>query len=511
MIQNRELTVDDYVAMLRRRLWVILIPALIAPALGFGISYLIPPKYTSQSTVLVEGQKVPAGYVKPPDTEDLMQRISTLQQQVLSRNQLQSAVEHLGLVNAAGTNVEDVMDDIRKNVTVTPVLPDASTAAKAKPGQSPVLGFQVGFTSSNPRVAQQVCNQLTSMFLEENLKVREQLAQGTTEFLSRQVEEAKHDLDEQDAKLAAFKREHVGQLPGDEDNNFKILMGLNSQLDANTQTINRAQQDRSYAEAQLATMVSQWNASSQSSTSPQALEQQLAQAQASLLQLQGRYTDDHPDVVKAKNDIKELKKRLADVNSAKPDTSTQKASAMEPPEIRQLRVQIHQYEQTISQATAEQKRLQDSIRTYQSRVSLSPAIEEQYKQLTRDYDTAQKFYTDLLGKKSESAMTTDMVRDQQGEQFRLMNPANFPSSPSFPNRLIFAGGGLGIGAVLGLGLALWLELKDKAIRNELDVEAVMELPMLISLPWLMEDEEVGKKKPGGSKVSRESVHETVQV
>jgi uncharacterized protein involved in exopolysaccharide biosynthesis len=349
------------------------------------------------------------------------------------------------------------------------------------------------------------------MFLEENLKAREQLAQGTTEFLSRQLEEAKHTLDDQDSKLAAFKRDHFGQLPGDEDNNFKILMGLNSQLDANTQTLNRAQQDKSYAEAQLSTMMSQWKASSQSSTSPQALEQQLAQAQAVLLQLQGRYTADHPDVVKQKNDIAELKKRLAEVNSAQPEQNTEKVSAIEPPEIRNLRVQIHQYEQAISQATSEQKRLQEAIKTYQSRVSLSPAIEEQYKQLTRDYDTAQKFYTDLLGKKSESAMTTDMEREQQGEQFRLMNPASFPSAPSFPNRLLFAGGGLGAGAAIGFALALWLELKDKAIRNELDVEAVMELPMLISLPWVVEDENSGKKRLEAGTSTRDRDKETVQV
>ena len=479
MIQNRELTIDDYVAMLRRRLWVILIPAMIAPAIGFGISYLFPPKYTSQSTVLVEAQKVPQGYVKPIDSEDLMQRISSLQQQVLSRTQLQTAVERLGL--AKGANVDEVMDDIRKNMTITPVFPDAG-GAKKKPGQSDVLGFQVGFTSSNPRNAQQVCNQLTSMFLEENLKAREQLAQGTTEFLSRQLEEAKHTLDDQDSKLAAFKRDHFGQLPGDEDNNFKILMGLNSQLDANTQTLNRAQQDKSYAEAQLSTMMSQWKASSQSSTSPQALEQQLAQAQAVLLQLQGRYTADHPDVVKQKNDIAELKKRLAEVNSAQPEQNTEKVSAIEPPEIRNLRVQIHQYEQAISQATSEQKRLQEAIKTYQSRVSLSPAIEEQYKQLTRDYQTALAFYNDLLKRRDESAMATDLERRQQGEQFRILDAANLPDSPSFPKQNIFLLGGFGGGLALGLALTLLLEMQDTSFRNEKDVEAVLRMPVLAMIP-----------------------------
>jgi polysaccharide chain length determinant protein (PEP-CTERM system associated) len=503
MIQNRELTMDDYLGMLRRRLWIILVPALIAPAIGFGVSYFFPPKYTSTSTVLVEGQKVPAGYVKPVVTEDVMPRITTLEQQVLSRSRLQPVLERIGLIRP-GQSADDLIDDIRKSVDIQPVAPTAATT-KRKPGQnSDVPGFSVNFTGASPRVAQQVCSQITSMLLEENLKSREQVAQGTTEFLARQVEEAKRNLDEQDAKLAAFKRQFVGQLPGDSDNNLKILMGLNSQLDANTQTINRAQQDKAYAESVLAQQLAAWKAS-QSTTSPQALEQQLSALQSQLIQLQARYTADHPDVVKAKADIAELQKKLNEVNNAKPDASPDKANLAEPPEIRQLRVQIHQYELALSQATGQQAKLQEQIKLYQGRVALSPAVEEQYKQLTRDYDTVQKSYADLLAKKNESEMTTDMERQQQGEQFVLLNTASLPGSPSFPNRPLFAGGGLGVGLMLGLGLALWFELKDKALRTEADVEAVMELPALISLPWVGEGEDHPYGKPAPSR------KETVEV
>ena len=508
MISNRDLTMDDYLGMLRRRLWVILVPALIAPALGFGMSYLFEPKYTSSSTVLVEDQKVPTGYVKPVVTEDVMQRITTLEQQVLSRNRLQPLIERLGLAKG-GTSIDEALDDIRNNVQVQPVAP-ASGGPKKKPSQSDVPGFNVLFTGSSPRIAQQVCNQLTSMLLEENLKFREQAAQGTTEFLSRQVDEAKRNLDEQDAKLAAFKRQYVGQLPTDADNNLKILMGMNAQLDANTQTLNRAQQDKAYAESMLAQQLSAWK-TSQSTTSPQALEQQLTALQSQLIQLQARYTPDHPDVVKAKSDIAQLQKRLDEVNAAKPDASIEKANMAEPPEIRQLRVQIHQYELAITQATQQQGKLQQQIKLYESRVALSPAVEEQYKQLTRDYDTAQKFYDDLLAKRNDSAMTTDMERQQQGEQFRLLNAANMPSTPSFPNRLLFAGGGLGVGLMLGLGIAIWMEINDKAIRSEADVEAVMELPMLISLPWVGEEQSKQDGQAKGFRQPKDADKEAVGV
>jgi polysaccharide chain length determinant protein (PEP-CTERM system associated) len=501
MIQNRELTMEDYVAMLRRRLWVIIIPALIAPAIGFGISYLLSAKYTSSASVLVEGQKVPEGYVKPILSEDLMQRITALEQQVLSRNRLQPMIERLGL--AKGNNVDEVVDQIRSGIDLQPM--EQASNVKRKPGQTDFPGFILSYTAPRPREAQQVCSELTSMLLEENLKTREQVAQGTTDFLSRQLEEAKKSLDEQDSKLAAFKRQYVGQLPGDADNNLKILMGLNSQLDATTQTINRAQQDKAYAESVMAQQVAALQASGSTSSSPQALEQQLAAVQNQLVQLRARYTDDHPDVVKAKSDIAQIKKQLEQVSSAKPTPVTDKQPlTAETPELRQLRVQIHQYQDTINQGTQDQKKLQEQIKLYQGRVALSPAVEEQYKQLTRDYDSAQKFYDDLLAKKSQSEMATDMERQQQGEQFRLLNPGSFPSAPSFPNRLMFAGGGFGGGLFLGLIAAFLLEMRDKSMRNEQDVEAVMELPMLVALPWVGETASTNGNGNGHKPPARES-------
>ena len=500
MIANRELTMDDYLAMLRRRAKWILIPALLAPLAGWLISYAFPAKYTSQALVLVEGQKVPEGMVQPVVTADLTARIATLQQQVLSQSRLQPMLERV--YGKSSQNPDEQVDNIRLNMTVEPVVTDLAqfgTTGKKKPGQSsPVPGFYINYTASSPREAQQICNELTSLLLEENLKSREDVARGTTNFLSKGLEDAKRNLDDLESKLANFKKQYVGQLPGQEENNLKILMGLNSQLESNTQTLNRAQQDKSYTESMLAQQLATWR-SSQSSTNPQTLEKQLSDLQSQLLQLQARYTDDHPDVIKTKADIAGLKKKLAEINGASAqadDTISDKASATEPAEIRQLRLQIHQYGDLIMQGTRAQKRLQDEIGVYQGRVALSPAVEEQYKGLARDYDNAQKVYQDLLADKSKSDMTLKMEQQQQGEQMHLLNPANLPDAPSFPNRLFFAGGGLGAGLALGLGIALWLELRDDSIRTEADAEAVLGLPMLVSIPWVGESAGTGKNGAG---------------
>jgi len=523
MIENRELTMDDYLAMLRRRLKVILVPALLAPLVGFAVSYAFQPKYTSTSLVLVEEQKVPEGYVKPAITEDLSQRVATLEQRAISPDRLRPMVEQLQLARG-GRSVDDVIDDIRLNVAIetveTTVIP--SPGGKKK-GLGDVPGFNVSYTAGNPKEAQEVCNAVTGMMVDDNLKDRARVSQSTTEFLSRQVEEAKATLNTLDSQLAAFKQKYVGQLPGDEDSNLKILMGMNSQLDANTQTLSRAQQDKAYTESLLSQQLAAWK-SSQTATNPQNLEQQLATLQSQLITLQGRYTEDYPDVVKTKKDIAELQKKLKEINSAAANapaatTAPDQGSLSEPAEIQQLRLQIHQYQQVITQATRDQQRLQDQIKIYQGRVALSPAVEEQYRKLTRDYDTAQKFYDDKSKQEKDSETQTAMEREAQGEQMRVANAANLPESPTFPVRWLFAGGGLAGGLGLGFGLAMWLELRDQSVRTERDVLAVLDLPVLSQIPWVgvetAEKNGNNKRKFGFGSKSRSEIEkdkkETVEV
>ena len=497
MIENRELTMDDYLAMLRRRFKVILIPALLAPLAGFLVSYAFTPRYTSQSLVLVEGQRVPDNYVKSVITSDFTQRIATLQQQVRSAARLRPLVESLGVSNPDEQSklIADIQTNLTMQAVITPITSATAgvAAKKVKANAEPLPGFYVIYSDSNAVRAQQICNAMTSLILEENSRTRAEVAQGTTEFLTRQLEDAKRDLDQQDAKMAAFKRQYMGQLPGDAENNVRILMSLNSQLDATTQTLSRAQQDKAYTESMLAQQLAAWK-SSQSSTNPQTLEQQLSTLETQLLQLQARYTPDHPDVIKAKADIAEVEKKLNQLSAAAANATdtSDKSNAAEPPEIRQLRLQVHQYQSVMEQATGDQKRLQAQINLYQSRTAMSPGIEEQYKLITRDYDNAQSFYRDLLAKKSSSEMAANMENRGQGEQMGILNPASLPDTPSFPNRPLFAGAGLGAGLALGLAFAILLEFRDKFIRTEKDAAAVMDLPLLVSVPWVGEEE----KTPG---------------
>src|SRR5216684_4262931 len=215
MVKYRELTFEDYAAMLRRRRWLILIPALLGAIAGYALSWHLPKKYTSHTLILVEQPTVPDSYVKPVVSEGLNQRLASMQEQILSRTRLQHLVEQFGLSakDAKRVPMEELVERLKKSIKVTPLSPMPGTRSAELPG------FDVDVTLGEARLAQQICTEITSMFMEQNLRLRQQQAEDTTKFLAKQLDEAKGKLDEQDAKLAAFQIRYIGELPEDEHTN----------------------------------------------------------------------------------------------------------------------------------------------------------------------------------------------------------------------------------------------------------------------------------------------------
>jgi protein tyrosine kinase modulator len=478
---RRELTPADYIAMLRRRWILIAVLTVIGPPLAYGVARMLPAKYMSQTLVLVQPPTVSSKIVEPVDNVDLGQRLASLQAQILSRTRLEPIIRQLGLFpNEIGrTSMDALVARLQKDIDVTPVQPMADTS-------SGLPGFFVNVTMDNPRTAQAVCAAVTSMFIEESLKVQNQRSAQTTDFLSQQLADSKAALDAQDAKLAAFKLRYIGSLPDQEQTNLNLLTSLTTQLDAATQALARAEQDKTFAESILSQQLAAWQAS-QVGENPDTLQEQLAALESRLAGLQTQYTDEYPDVIKTKTDIAALKKRIAANTSASPAPRTGK-NAVEPPQIAQLRAQVYAADQTVAEKTKEQQQIKTQIALYQSRVQSSPVVEERYKELTRGYQTALEAYNDLLKKRDASVMSQDLARQQEGEQFYQLDPANLPAAPSFPNRLRFALGGLAGGLGLGLGLAFLLEMQDTSMRNERDVEFVLHVPVLAMIPEVAPDE-----------------------
>ncbi len=495
MAIRRELSFDDYLAILQRRRLLIIIPVILCAAAGYLLCLVLPPRYTSHTAVLVEQPTVPDNYVKPVvSEEDLNQRLASMQEQILSRTRLQHLVEQFGLYKKDSKRVpmEGFVERLKKSITVTPLNPMPGTRSAELPG------FNVDVTLGEARLAQQICTEITSMFMEQNVRLRQHRAEDTTQFLAKQLGEAKAKLDEQDAKLAAFQTRYIGELPEDEKTNLTLLTGMTPQLEAVTQGLNQAQQEKAFVESLLSQQLAALK-SSQDGQNPQTLDQQLSNLQNRLLELQGHYTEEHPDVVKLKNDIAELQKKIQNVSAEDRGPSSgykAKAPMIEPPQIQQLRAQLHQTELSISQKKHEQEKLQQQIRTLQSRIQLSPVIQQEFKALTRDGQTALNFYNDLLKKQNESQMATELERREQGEQFRVLDPPSLPERPSFPNRQLFSLGGLCAGLVLGLGLVQLAESRDKSIRTKRDVETHLRVSTLALIPLI--ESTTGKKNESSS-------------
>jgi polysaccharide chain length determinant protein (PEP-CTERM system associated) len=461
---------EDYAAIFRRNRRTLILLAILGPALGYLLCFVLPKEYTSQTTILVDQPAVSASYVTDINGGDLKQRLTTLQEQILSRSRLEAIINKFDLYRQdrkQQTSMEALVDRLRRKITVTPVK------AMAESNSTQLPGFTIKVADRNPALAQKLCAEVASVFLAENQRVKHDQASGATVFLTKQLDDAKAKLDDQDAKLAAFKSRYAGMLPDEQPANLNLLAGLNTQLDAATQALSRAQQDKSFSESVLSQQLA-----GQSGDNPSA-QKQLAQMQSDLAALLAKYTEDHPDVIRLRQSIADLKQKMA---SAPVSPGATAAATVDTPEVQQLRAQVHQYDATIKEKTAQQRDLQRQINLYQSRLQTTPNVEEQYKVLTRDHESALTFYNDLLKKRSESAMYGEMNHQTEAGEFRILDAANLPESPSFPNPLYFALGGLGIGLALGVGIMALREVRDKTLRTEEDVEFFLQLPTLANIP-----------------------------
>ena len=495
-------TLDQLWRAARRRRWWILLPAC---GVAFGailVSMLLPNRYRSEATILVEPQKVPERYVVPNTTLDIGDALQAMTETVLSRTRLLKAISDFGLYSKERNRLapEQLVELMRRNIDIEPM-------GKASPqGQGKeVSAFRISFTGDDASVAQQVTSRLTSMFIEENLKSREQQSVGTTHFLKDKLETAHAELLERGQKLRDFKMQYLGELPEEQQGNLGILSGLQGQLQNTMAGLNRAREQRSYLES----LVAQYRRMAAvggplpiaSGTSPlETAQHELAHLRSERAEMASHYTPRHPDVQKLDKQIAEseaLVERLTKAAKASEEDqgpgTTLSSGASGDSSLAQLNSQMEANRLEIANLSEDQKRLTSQIEQYQSRLNLTPVREQQLTDLLANYDLAKQNYSDLLKKKTESELATNLEVEQQGQQFRIVDQPSLPAKPSSPDHVKISLGGTAVGLALGVGLAFLMEAGDHCLYDEQDVSRRFGIPLVVSVPVLLSPAEERKR------------------
>ncbi len=479
-----------YLGIVRRRHMQFLIPLFLGWAIVWGVSWVLPPRYQSTTLILVEQPTMPKDYVTPNVNDDLQERMQSITQQILSRTRLLRIIDQLNLYASAHSqpSPDQKVDAMRKDIDID-LVRDASHQ---------ITAFNVSYSSRDPQVAQRVTSELTNLFINENLEVRQQQSQDTTTFLESQLETARKSLSDQEEKVREFKGQHVGEMPGQLASNLQILSGLQSQLQNEEDALNAARQQHVY----LQTLADQYRALQGTSKSSDgtttgglpALDQELEKLKAQLADLSSRYTDRHPDVRKVKEQIAETETmRNQLLASLKADGAAQTNGAdspvdtgsMDPAQatlLAQIQSQLKSNQVEVTNREHSIVTLKAKMDDYQSRLNQEPVREQQLSDLTRGYEQSKANYDDLLKKKNESAMATSMELLQQGERFRVIDAPSLPLKPDFPNRLKFCGIGLGIGLALGVVVAGAFEMMDDRIYDEKELQTLLPVAVISEIP-----------------------------
>lgn len=497
------ITPAGLLAVAYRRRWLMLIAFLLGWGVIAGAAWLLPSKYRSETLIMVEQQKVPEHYVVSNVASDLQNRLQSMSEQILSRTRLETIINNSNLYpkERAHTDLDSLIERMRNDISIDLVR---------TPGNNQQLtAFKVSFSAPSPRVAQQVTSALTSLFIEENLRTREQQSEQTTAFLEDQLKDAGTQLAEVDRKLREFKTEYLGQLPEQLQSNLQILQGLQLRLQAATDDLNRAQQQRLYLQsllgqyklapanppaaheavgkAQPAT-AGEVAAAAQDAGAKVAPDEKLETMKAQLTEYLQKYTPQHPDVIRLKKEIAATEAKVAEQQRSNAElAATKQPAAIDP--LAQLQSQFQATQLEITNRQAEIKRIQADIDQYQSRLNLTPMREQQLNALTRDYDQQKKNYDSLLEKRLQSETATDLEKRQQGEQFRMIDPPSLPQKPYSPNRLLLCLAGIVAGLALAAGLAFGLEWLDPKVNSKQELALVLPVPILANIPNLMTPEE----------------------
>jgi polysaccharide biosynthesis transport protein len=498
-LKSEPLDLQRYLDLARRRYPHFLISLFLVWLAVWGSSWVLPVSYKSGTLILVEQPTMPKDYVVSNITEDLQDRVQNITQQILSRTRLLRIIDELNLYSDHKLTPDEKAARMRKDIELEVVRDTRNMEINA---------FKITYSARDPHVAQKVTGELTNLFINENLEVRQRQSEDTTKFLESQLETARQSLTEQEAKVREFKLGHEGELPSQQTTNLQILGGLQAQLQSEQQALSAAQQQRVYLETlinQYRTLQVPTRSADGTPTALPAMDQQLAKLRSQLADLSSQYTDQYPDIKNLKVEIAKTEKMRSELvaelkkssSGSQSDGATDAAVPSDPSQnspLMQLQGQLQANKAELVNRELAIAALKAKIGEYQGRLNDEPVREQELTDLTRGYDQSKANYDGLLKKEIESKMATSMEQMQKGERFRMLDPPSLPLKPDFPDRLKFCGIGLGLGLAFGVAVAGSFEFLDDRLYNEKALKDLLPMKVIAEIPEISTPLDEKKKK-----------------
>jgi polysaccharide chain length determinant protein (PEP-CTERM system associated) len=490
MWSDRQLTLTDYWLLFRRHRWWFIAPFIVVCTSVFLYSLTRPNIYRARTSVLVEAPKVPDSYVQSTVSMRVQERLRTVTQQIKSRTRLEQMGRELQLIGDAleGRALDDYVTNMSDHIEVT------------VEGSGNDI-FIVSYEGRDPRTVMLVANKLVSLFIQDNLKMREQYAEGTTEFLEDELQRVRGLLQTQEKIVSEYKQRNMGELPTQQDTNQRTLDRLQMQSQFIVATLESVRTRKGLLLRQIAQQgaeaaPSPTSASRPSSSEPAGLEQQLEQRRLVLAQLQRVYMDTYPDIVLLKQQITALEAQMAAqkagvqaVESIVPQGSITARSIRT-----QQQNEVEQIEQEEEKLRQQQANVQAQIAAYEKRLANTFQRAQEMSVLTRDYETTQKNYDSLLARRQQAQVAENLEKRQKSEQFRVLDEARIPTKPWKPKRFQILLQGIGLGLAVGGGAICLVAYLDQTFYDLEALEQFTALPVLATIPVLITPLEQRKQR-----------------
>jgi polysaccharide chain length determinant protein (PEP-CTERM system associated) len=483
-MEQATMTPMELLAIVRRRRMSLVVPALVVIALGLAVALLLPSIYKATATIMIEEQEIPTDFVMTTVTSYAEQRIQQLTQRIMSFTRLMEIINRFKLYEEMKerSTTEEIVEQMRKDTELKPVSAEIIDRRTGRPTAA-TIAFTLSYQGKNANTVQQVANVLTSLYLEENLKVRARQAEETAGFLESETARVKQELAEIEARIAEFKKIHINALPEVMQLNLQTLSGIERGVEVAGEQLRGQREREGYLQAQLSGIKPHTEKEDELVS-----KKRIEELKVQLVSLTQRFSDEHPDVKKTRAEIAQLEERLVGIDSkggrGAPDNPAYITLSAQ---LASTRVEVQGLQRQIEKLNAD-------AAEYRRRIATTPKVEEEYNGLLAARNSTQAKVNDLTRKMMEARVSHGLEKEQMGERFTLVDPPRLPEKPFKPNRLaiLLIGVVLGIGA--GVGFAALREFSDDSVHTAEQLETATQFPVLAGIPVIETARDLRRKR-----------------